>query len=499
MSAFKLFTSTVLLCFASIALCQDTEKILQEAKKAEAAGDLKKAVEKYRIVTEKKKLEGKTYVSSEVALEYAKTLELSASPIEAKNAYNYVVENGTPAQKNLAMNNLANLLLKQGKADEALQYFGKLNLDFVADRERFVYEYNHGRALEVHGDSQAAFQKYVSSLSKQPGFSQAFQGARRILLASEAPKIDESINLAALSPAREQQNEVREYLYAALSKWGSDPKSEKLLVPLVKSYTISNLTRDAFEKGEKGTLEELDSQYPELSFRISSIKGAYVDHLSPGRVPSFLGRRRVSHEEMIFSEFVKMIAREYENKGVMDQALARYFQAWEVNPDDAETVLQAAFILQNHAQQVDSNGRILERLVDSLFGFKGDAYSRGDLEDIVRLHTILGTIFEAQKRWTDPRPARSALFQWNNALQRENDLRGRNSSIPPSPGIHFHLANCFANTGGRDQASDHYLTAAELFLQQGKTIDAKSSLDSARPFLRPQDQSRVQALESSLQ
>src|SRR5260221_11651672 len=105
------------------------------ASRAEARGDLVSARKLYEKAIQLAEQNKDTRALSQAFLDYARVSELGAAEDsggkfnldDARAAYEKVIKIGTPTQVLHAENNLGVLLLKQGKADEALHFYKAMN------------------------------------------------------------------------------------------------------------------------------------------------------------------------------------------------------------------------------------------------------------------------------------------------------------------------------------------------------------------------------------
>ena len=105
-------------------------------------------------------------------------------------------------------------------------------------------------------------------------------------------------------------------------------------------------------------------------------------------------------------------------------------------------------------------------------------YRRVDWPNILRMHTLLGTIFEQEKKWGSETELRSAIFQWRHAIDAESQIRKTNPNYPRSPMLYVKLANAYREKGD-PQAVDFYLSAAEVFAASENARQARSALEAA--------------------
>src|SRR6266849_11167840 len=133
-----------------------------EARKAETWGDWEKASKLHQQAFELAEQSGDREAQADASLKYARVCEWSATTTpnsnsrlsEAERSYRTVIDLGTPPQKRLAQNNLGALLLREEKNSEALRVLRNMSYQDVAAYERYVYDYNLGRAFEAAGQPE---------------------------------------------------------------------------------------------------------------------------------------------------------------------------------------------------------------------------------------------------------------------------------------------------------------------------------------------------------
>ncbi len=167
----------------------------------------------------------------------------------------------------------------------------------------------------------------------------------------------------------------------------------------------------------------------------------------------------------------------FKKKGNFQDALSRYSAAWALSLD-SDAALYAASVLHDQRQLIDSNQGLFDQLLNGIIEVKGMDYGKLDWPNILRMHALLGTIFEQEKHWGSENELRSAIFQWRHAINAENQIRQTNPQYPRSPELYKKLANAYREKGD-PQAMDFYLSAAEAFAQAENTKQARSALEAA--------------------
>ena len=122
----------------------------------------------------------------------------------------------------------------------------------------------------------------------------------------------------------------------------------------------------------------------------------------------------------------------------------------------------------------------LEDMTQTLFGGKAGAYAAGQLKDIQRYHTVLGTIYYETGRdtsdWAD-----NATFQLEHALKTADKIAESNpADYRPLPELKEKLAEVYRRTGNRRGAAQQALQAAMAYLETDDLAAATKSLEVAR-------------------
>ena len=483
-----------------------------EARQAETRGDWSKAYALHQQAIELARQENNMEALADASLKYARVYELSAAHAatgtasldEAAKAYREVIAIGTPAQRLLAQNNLGALLLRQGKTKEAIEVLQTMSYLAVATSERYVYTYNTARAFEQAGDPASAFKLYAEALFIQPGFEPAIEGAFRVAWKSGPQGRAAAADLARRLIDRGQAERVAPRLHESLKVWAADPQLQQLLAPLVRCYAQLWLDPAAFDKTEWPAMVPLVVGPSGLAVReirlafVGPLKPTFYDPYEPGPIRAWREEPWVEP----YSLLLRRLGDTYRRRGQFNDALARYALAWSLNRADLEAALYAADLLLEEAQIVDPDRRLLNQFIEKLFESKARAYLSEDWLNILRLHTVLGTIYTRQERWGTPDNPRGALFQFEHALLAEKKSRAKNPKFPESPGLHTQLANVYVHLNRPGDAGQQYLAAAEVYVKEGRGKEAREMLDRVRSIhndLSPADLQRYYVLQDRVQ
>jgi tetratricopeptide (TPR) repeat protein len=478
------------------------------ARKAKSRGDYKSAAEGFGEVRKSALASDDKTSAAQAAIDYAQSVEhwASADPTqqnrlaEAVESYQNAIQLGDAGQQAYARNGLGVLLLRQGKTVESLAAFREIDMDRIAPPARFAYVYNYGRALEKSQDLQSAYVQYRRALELQPRFEPAIESAFRVLRQSSPPNIRGAVGLGRQLVERGAAAFTAGQIHALLKAWSTAPDAIELLTVLVQYYVSASVDPAHFEKFESGDLRSLGAATPALKRPIDEIHTAYFGDFPPsfyhGAARDIFRSWAYPREHAaLFSALLKKVGAYYDQREAPEKALPRFSAAWMLNPADSEAAVYAAAVIRDHAKTLDPQGQLFKQLLETLFMQKGEAYFENDWPNILRFHVVLGTIFEREKIWGSSHDPRSAIFQWENALEAEKQIRQVDKKFSPSPGIHASLALAYENTSRAADAWDQYVLAAQGFIESRNPDPAASALERAESLSVAQDEQRRKKVE----
>jgi len=350
---------------------------------------------------------------------------------EAFRAYQEAVDVGTMQQRGAPLNNIGVLRLRSGDKSGALEAFRNIDLQHSDPEQRRIYQFNYGRALEDDARFDDALAQYTAVVNLDASFRPAVDGAFRVLSHQPRPNPAVAVQVAQVLLKANQLQTLGPNLRSLLRAWVKAPDAAAVLLPVVVRYYSSAQIGEAdFRENEWPVLASLPAECL-AGTAAHEIKQAYVGSLtlppSPYAVRQVFPTWSTKLDHQAFSMLLKMTgdltARRPDPKG----ALVRYYAAWAMDQTNSDAMLYTIAILRDQPREVDPNGALLERMVRELFFEKGEAYSRDDQLAILRLHTLLGSIFERQAKWGPAGDPHSALFQYKHALDAEPprfNLRG---------------------------------------------------------------------------
>jgi tetratricopeptide (TPR) repeat protein len=400
---------------------------------------------------------------------------------QAIEAYRKASEVGNDTQRALAQNNMGTLYLRSGNVAEAVRTLGSIDFSKLDQAQRSIYLFNYGRALEQNHDYASAYKQYTTVLASNPQFAPAVNGAFRSLLAFPAPQVSTTSSLAIQLLEKGVTAGIGNNLHACMRQWAQNPDAPSGLVPpLLQYFVATGLDWAGFQQTELPFWERLAASSEAWRAPLAELQSAYAASLKvpdqPYRArelfPFHAGNR---DRAAAFSRLLKMTGDQRSRTGDDMQALARYYLAWGLDRDNAEALVYLAAILHDDPK-LDPNRALLNRLIDQVFTAKGEAYANKDYLNVLRLHTLLGTIFENDNQLGPPYSPRSAVFQWEHALQAADILRKQNPDFPPYPALYLHLASVYQRMGRTRDAGPYFLSSAEGFVRLQDFEQAKKTM-----------------------
>jgi hypothetical protein len=463
---------------------------LSEANQKAAVGDYAEAVSMFQEAKDLAHESSDSRAEAESSLNLARTIERSrgkasldtATFHRADAAYLDTIRLGNTNQRAAALNGRAMLLLRQGDAAGALQQLNAINLQQVDSAHRAVYRYNSGIANEKSGHLAEAYDSYVAAIADKPEYQSSAEAAFRLLRSGPQPHIPEAAKFVDALLNAGQTSSAGYYAKQLLQQWSGQSDSQQLLAALLRYYAVSSLALDALQEQEWPYLNRLSMNAPHLQKAVAEIRVACFEKFRPvfehyQALELFHEWGNLEWQQKSMAGMLKKAGGLLRGNGDSQGALARYSAAWALS-SDSEAALYAASILHDRRSLIDSNGQLFEQLLRGIIAVKGMQYSQRDWPNILRMHMLLGTIFEQEKTWGSEHELRSAIFQWRHAIDAEDQIRRSDPNYPLSPMLYMKLANAYREKGD-PQALGLYLSAAEAFVQASNAKQARSALQAA--------------------
>jgi tetratricopeptide (TPR) repeat protein len=426
----------------------------------------------------------------------AKTAKQSSQPAlleEAGTYLRYSFEHGSHRERIIARNNYAAIALQQERIDEAMSTLdqGYETAKRLTDRAAQArYLFNYGRMVERHADPNDALTLYREAYLADPRRPQAAEAgvdlALRLGVLPAAAVLLQGLVVEGHPAAAEP------YLKALTGEpaLAGEPTFTAIVEVFYDYLPAARVEPARFAKVWRAPLQRMAPDLArEAAERLDLVFLAY-DPEPPIIFDSYQVRARYAPwfgspedsrgaAEILArpSQFLTAMGEIHADLGRLGHALALYAAAWAMNTANLDAGLYAASLLLEYPEELDPEGRYLRRFISNLFAGKGEAYIGDDLPNILRFHTILGTIFSNQERWGDSGTVESAIFQWENALRASRRLaqQGRTEEAA-APGLHAKLADAYDAVGRRSDAFDSYLRAADEALRIGNDELARGVL-----------------------
>ncbi len=428
-------------------------------------------------------------------------------------------------------NNYGTLLLRQDKAQEALTVLQEVEKNYARSSEpasHARYLYNLARASEKTGDLKSAKNYYRDAARKDKQFLPASRAWFRVSLKQE---VNEGLIREAVSLLEEMLNQnnltAAKKTYQLIfnqEAWVRQERFDRLLISFAQYMTATKLSPAKLEESwEFKVLNELIQKKVPVHKVAVEILSIYNDRVEfpitfqPGSHNEYFVKTLMGfshgHRSSVLSALAKVAGDGfYADLQLPDKALERYALAWTLDNNNTEAALFAANLLLDKASDsgsenpyiVDLTGAF-DNLISSLFNFKGRAYQSNDLENIFRLHLILGSIYEKQKKWGPSRSAQSAIFQFKHAIRTHEKLKYKKPETVGSViGIRVSLAKAYEGAEQYKNSLLSYVDAIDEAVNEGEIEFAKdtlSNLDRLSPQvnLKPVDRRRLENLKKRLQ
>ena len=403
------------------------------------------------------------------------------------------------------------LLIDRGNAAAAVRIFaeGETDLSAMSKKTASRYLYNFALAHLKNGETDAALATYRRSLQMDPTLDASAKAAFSLIGGLQPERAArEAAALVDLFLDQGERTTAASYLHASLAKheWHEQSEAMMALIGSALRYLSQTATLpDAFEREWKPTFDHLRAELPaDAQKKLDQLVRVYVGDALPlsfekSAVLPLFSSWSDAGERTTLSRVLKSVGDEYARQGKSKPACARYIAAWRLDPDNVDAITYMADLLL-HSPGHDSDA-LFEQLVGSLFDQKGEAYESKDLASAIRLHNVLGSIFEARERWGPENDPYSALFHYRRAVDLSETLQQRNPSTAVSPGLNAKLATAYQRVGNQSAAWNQFILAAEKSATTGDFDAAELMLSRAKSLNvepDPAQQARLQRLAEAL-
>jgi len=446
---------------------------------------------------------------AQIKIDYAEALSRTSGgrPEEAKlnkqaaDLYEAVLPAATGELRVRAANNYGTLLLREEKAEEAVRVLESvrnepaLNVEDEASQARYLY--NLGRAYDLSNKPDEARVRYEQSARTDPSFAPAARAVTRI--ANNQPPTTERLTAeAAWIEMLTERGDLTLSAKALESAFAQEPWREHdafphLLRALMSFLTAAKVALPVLQDTWVPRLAQVPNDHV-ASFAIAKeliavcIKDLPVAFQPEAARPMFNAtlnklpaRPQGPTPQVILSRLLKSVGDVYVEAGQPPKALQRYSlgTAMDLHGDGIDAALYAANLLLGYGKDIDPDDKYLDQLVSRLFDAKGGAYYNEDWDDVLRLHTVLGTIFQERKDWGSEGTVRSAIFQYDRALRAHQRVTATQSASAPVDPLRVRLASSYDGAGRYEDATRTYLDAAQGAIQNNNSPIAREAIEGA--------------------
>lgn len=440
---------------------------------------------------------------------------------------------GNAKQKAVAQINAAAVLMRLKRPGEAAQLMEQCDWDAIEPGQRHLMFYNYGRALEESGKPTEAMRRYARSLASDPNFELAQQKLESLLreyIFGQTPQpanlfkqlIDEGAADLMLTMSTE----------ALVRESSLTPQVQRLLSVLTASMARAFENQEQFLAKHQNSLNLLaDSHWKDFAnevllltsekFAVVSLEKGFESKAFEFTLPSlpWCSQRRLQETlSRPMSDLLKKTAQPYLNQPTKavksdnpsssdwiedQQAFVRIYSAWLLNPSDLELGRLLAYVTQKASKSDLLRRAARDRLVDSMIHLKGETYRLNgktieDWQNILLMHTVLGTVFEADNQCDEKHGIRSGVAQWRYAINAEKMVRKlqkekqlKDDELYLAPGLHEHLAMCLQATNRREEALDSFIDAGKGYVSLDNIQAAQRMCDAATKLPPESDAARA--------
>lgn len=407
---------------------------------------------------------------------------------------------------------LADLALRQKDPKAAIKILLEADWDQFEAAQQPVLKYNLGRAYEMDQQHEEAFRRYCDAIRLNPQFSLAANRAIETYweLTQKDPHRHRNLTTQLINLGLAYR--LNRFALDVLAK-GQDTKQATALALLFESWAATYPGPKEFLASEKFKAYAKDERTRASSIAIKSLVEETMHLNAGGRIDVsdamkwFLDQNaEVKSACGTFSIAVgRWLIADSRKEPDAYQALTRFMFAWRLDPENIAAGIESARVLTLDFPGIDPS--LLDVIVERCFEEKNGVYFRAnkslhDWNQLEKCHTFLGMIYEKRRVWGKTTDVRSAIFQWQHAVDAHAAALKLDPQIAAAPGLREHLAICLAKTGEKSAALDEYLLAVEGFYDRDDPGTAERLLADARSMgITPTDKqgtelARLEALTS---
>ena len=384
-----------------------------------------------------------------------------------------------------AHNDYGVFLLDRGNAAGAVSVLteGEKDLGAVPAVTASRYLSNLGLARYRAGLLDDALHTYRAAIEKDPAFLVPAVAAYSVIGRFEPPRgAQESVALVELLMRVDRLGLARTFIEKTFANevWHAESAPMSRMVEVLASWFVrTSATPEEIAKEWLPQLAHLrDELNADAKEKVGQLILVYENADLPlgfnsdvvGHFSRWLGEEDRRNIALLLRQSAVSAAGRDESK----RAAERYIAAWELDRQNVEPLIYLADLLSSW--EGEQSARLFDGLIDALFDAKGMAISSEDDAAALRLHMVLGSIFETREQWGRREDPRTALYQYEAALRAYERLRGKGMDTL-YPGVHAKLAAARKNTDDAAGAWSEYVRAADANLANGDVVAASLMLD----------------------
>src|SRR5215475_10937078 len=333
---------------------------------------------------------------------------------EAAGHYADTLTNLPDQSRPSAYNNYGTVLLRQGNPDAALKAFdaGTAAAQRVDDRKGLSrLQFNAAALLERSEKYDEALTRYERAFEADSTFTPPAEAGLR--LAATQSTSPSSVGVTAQLLDRVVSAGNLDLADAAIRKafaqaeWRSQPAFVGIVNAWIAYLVAAQVAPSTFARTWQPLVKDLAGPGEDaVGGRIHLVLSAFAGELpvtfdsdeARVRLTPWLWREDPSSAQLI-SAVLKSVGDGFTMANNPQPAFAAYIDAFALDTGNVSAALFAANLLLEESAAVDPERQLLERFISQLFESKQTAYLTGDWINVLRLHTILGTIYSRQEQW----------------------------------------------------------------------------------------------------
>lgn len=481
--------SILILAIAPALAGQSYDELMKRGDGADVRGKTKKAAFQYqaamKVAATPEQLVAALLAYTDAVRGTVPNRDLDAETAAAiELAYQRAIVEAKGVASFKAHNDYAVFLLDRGRPAEAVAIFknGERSFDAVSGDTVARYLTNYGLAHARAGQPDDALKMYRTALEKDPAFT--------------VPAVAIDSVISGLEPARAATEEValidqlirgkrtglaRTYIDKMIANeaWhGETAAMERLAGLIVDWFIATEATPEEIAAEWLPKLQHLAADFDDAAEeKVEQLVLVYQGNDLPasftGDVERHFSRWRTPEERRKLAKLLLQAGHASAEKNEPKRAAERYIASWKLDDENVDALTYLTDVLSTWED--DDSGKLLEQLISILFEQKGAAIGSGDAAGQLRLHMMLGSIFESQGKWGPRWDPRSAAFQYAGALGAYERLQAKGDA-PLYPGIHAKLALALDKIGDKGGAWAQYVSAADVNVRGGDVESAEEML-----------------------